>query len=128
MITNQEFFDKTIRHFVTQGYQSTGLEGICLYRDPNGGSCAAGCHIPDDLYDPAMEENAIHAVLSTYPKLRNYIPDEYLASALQDIHDDRLNWDCPKHMVINLQEIAEEYGLNTTVLDSLDFSGIRVAK
>lgn len=38
------------------GNKSIGPDGRCHYRSPNGNKCAIGCFIPDEKYDPAMDD------------------------------------------------------------------------
>lgn len=124
MVKPQEFFDKTIQHLVAQGRRSghvdkslgEGLEGhfLCDYRSPDGLKCAAGFHIPDNLYGKDMEGRNIQAILADdrYARLRPFFPDTTLAHALQRLHDDATNWNesgfCG-HVVAN--EIAQRHGL-----------------
>lgn len=51
----QEIFDKVLAHLRAQGKQSTA-GGVCAYRSPEGNMCAVGCLIPDELYDPIIED------------------------------------------------------------------------
>lgn len=55
MITMQETFDFVVGKIREQGCASMGDNKSCLYRGPNGTKCAAGHVIPDDKYDPIME-------------------------------------------------------------------------
>lgn len=52
----QEIFDKIITHLRTQKVKS-GNESFCMYKDANGNKCAVGCLIPDDLYDPLIDDD-----------------------------------------------------------------------
>lgn len=56
-MNRQEIYDKVKAHLLTQGKKSEAktISGQCLYRSPDGLQCAAGCLIPDELYDPEME-------------------------------------------------------------------------
>lgn len=103
--TNQEIFDHVATHLITQGQQSKA-EGSssCLYRAPLGLMCAAGCVIPDSVYDSNLErcsvmrlmgrvnypnESDSHSPLSPYQRqyLLRLTPHQDLLSALQQIHD-----------------------------------------
>ncbi len=59
MLTPQqkiEILEKIITHFEKQGRKAN--EGTsCKYRTLTGDSCAIGCLIPDDKYDPEMDNN-----------------------------------------------------------------------
>lgn len=98
----QAFYDKTIRHLLTQGKQAISTGGNCWYRSPDGLSCAVGCHIPDELYSPVLEKKSITTICDTYiadvpaeqrEAIRALIPSLELAQALQVIHDSSYSWD-----------------------------------
>lgn len=55
-MTNQELFDTVCSSLIKQGKPSVSSDGRCLYRSPDGCKCAAGFLIPDDKYDPRMED------------------------------------------------------------------------
>ena len=103
--TMQEFYDTTIAHLVKQGRRAIGKingypNAVCLYRQHlDTGEvlkCAAGFHIPDDLYDLGMESNGIDTVLGKYPAVAEHFPAEdssfmpgyALRNKLQDLHDN----------------------------------------
>lgn len=74
----------------------------CLYRNPDGSKnhCFVGVCIPDELYDPKMDENAYGAdtILTKYPKvceLFNFDGASLKLLDLQRIHDcdDPDNWE-----------------------------------
>jgi len=56
----QSVFDKVATHLLTQNCKSVE-DGACLYRAPNGMKCAIGALIPDELYDPVFEGQAVFA-------------------------------------------------------------------
>jgi len=105
-MTSQEFYDKTIVHLAQQGrpakdYVSPYVSPapMCYYRrattDGTVLKCAAGIHIPDDLYLPEFEGKRISRVIARYSslELRRFFPNEPLAEALQQLHDSPPNWD-----------------------------------
>jgi hypothetical protein len=113
----QAIFDKVWKHFVVDGggYSATG---ICNYRDGKGNSCAVGCLIPDELYDPLMEGSG----LMTNPKVQNVLTDLFGAvysdfkffQDLQLIHDGwyrHNNTLFIEHMRRNLLSFAAKEGL-----------------
>jgi len=51
----QEVFNKVVLHLYMQGEPAFGPTEGCCYRGINGSSCAVGCLIPDDKYDPIIE-------------------------------------------------------------------------
>ena len=123
----QVFYDKTCAHLVTQGcraygkFTQTSSLGVqcadygCMYRTPDGKSCAIGCHIPDSEYDEKMENKNISTLTATYPTIAKLIPDLGLATELQSVHDFMEDWwntgglsELGKN---RLQEIAVEHNL-----------------
>ena len=57
-MTQQEIFDTVLAHLRKQGRASVNnvdYMELCLYRGPGGTACAVGCLIPDELYDPLIE-------------------------------------------------------------------------
>lgn len=54
-MTAQEIFDTVLAHLRKQGKASTNRSNGCRYRGEGGTSCAVGCLIPDELYDPVIE-------------------------------------------------------------------------
>jgi hypothetical protein len=75
--------------------RSSEKNGTCVYRASDGNKCAVGCFIPDELYEPEMDEgqseyDGIDAktLLKTYPKLNNFMPLEVEGLLeLQSVHD-----------------------------------------
>ena len=90
-MNNQEFFDKTMEHLRKQGVPSARGTS-CLYRGPNGTSCAIGFHIPDELYKPEMEGKEVGNLLGHYPELRPLFKgvSDGLMLELQLLHDNDL--------------------------------------
>src|SRR4051812_34996113 len=87
-MTNQEAFDKVVRHLLTQNKGSRNTE-TCLYRGPDGLMCAVGCLIPDDQYTPALDGDGIGAevseIIDSVPALAGLDLD--LLTDLQVVHD-----------------------------------------
>jgi hypothetical protein len=88
--TLMEVFQQCSDHLFQQGAKSeiTDTEGrsTCVYK--NGSmSCAAGCFISDEEYDPAMETRSWEGISNG----RGFgVPDDHcdLISSLQTIHDE----------------------------------------
>lgn len=61
-MNNQEIFDTVLSHMRKQKVKSSDVKNEyfnnCLYRDSKGNKCAIGCLIPDELYDPKMDESS----------------------------------------------------------------------
>lgn len=104
-MTEQEVFDKVAEHLLTQHRQSLLSSGKCAYRGENGLMCAAGCLIPDDLYDLSME------CLDWEQLVKNkFIPEHQhynLIDNLQYVHDSFF----PIGWKAKLREIAFEFDL-----------------
>lgn len=94
-MTEQEIFDKVVRHLYAQGKPAVEGEGNCRYRTHDGMSCAVGCLIPDDCYNPLMENLSssmpqVEAALRKAGTLPGGIADNgirKLLSNLQYAHD-----------------------------------------
>ena len=67
-MNRQEVFDKVRTHLLAQGRKSVihcgTYEETCAYRSLDG-SCAVGCLIPDELYDPEIEGTTVEGLLTT---------------------------------------------------------------
>jgi hypothetical protein len=87
-MNNQEVFTKVVTHLRKQGNKAWGSEYGCLYRGPNGTSCAVGCLIPDEEYFADMEQKIVREITEKYdlPSLRGL--DTELLGELQNIHDN----------------------------------------
>ena len=127
-LTVQQTFDKVADHLMTQMEQSTSTVTVdsgffttdCAYRGENGKMCAVGCLIPDDLYDPRMENHTSSHVLSAYPKFQGLFEnvDEVgiVLSGLQSLHDE----DTPDMWLDGLYIIATRYNLSKEVLNKYE--------
>lgn len=92
MPTKQETFDKTVAHLRKQGRRAIDPEtGQCMYRAPDGCMCAAGCHIPDDRYDPCFEDQEIEVSSDSELTrlMRELGHDIELLVDLRNVHDNR---------------------------------------
>jgi hypothetical protein len=91
MRTAQEIFDTVVTHLRKQGCKSEDENG-CLYRTPDGLSCAVGALIPSQAYSPAMENKSIPKLLES-GLLPLDLQDEFtkhraLLNDLQNVHDN----------------------------------------
>jgi hypothetical protein len=104
-VTAQELYDSTIKHLLVQGRQAKDHLGICLYRmeaaDGTILKCAAGFHISDEDYHPAMEGCGILTLLGAKVSMRSVtiLPNDHylhehrdLIAQLQILHDTDGNW------------------------------------
>lgn len=142
-ITNQQAFDAALFGIRKQGYVRSvrsvnDRTRVCMYRHPGDSSirCAAGHIIPDDVYDPKMENATIRQIfndnlcedaeLDATPRnlpitgwLRRQVEgglDIRLLMALQSAHDETLNLTiCPiAAFEKRMERIARGYGLHYT--------------
>lgn len=107
-MTEQEIFDSVLAHLRRQGQASLSAGGKCQYRGPDGTSCAVGCLITDELYDPLIENASAIQIMEGHvphgrerdgPKLlpimariAKHLGAEHLQllQELQDAHDYHL--------------------------------------
>jgi len=92
--TKQRILGHIKREF--KGKSETSDGESCLYRGPNGTKCAVGMFIPDELYDPRMDElSFIDHVVKFFPKIKSVLPLDLKALCkLQDIHDQSTKRKC----------------------------------
>jgi hypothetical protein len=104
-VTNQEAFDKVVRHLLTQIERSVGPDGRCLYRGPRGLRCAVGCLIPEDQYLWDFEGYDSDHVAQRVPALSGV--SIFLLTALQRVHDR----EALEHWPVELEAVANILGL-----------------
>lgn len=108
----QEDFDTVITHLVNQGKRSIdSVRDMCLYRSEDGLKCAIGCLIPDDRYNPSIEDRLVtnSEFLKFFPE---FALDATFYCELQSLHDD---FNCgykSKSFHRRVISIAEEYDLS----------------
>lgn len=127
----QEVFDHVIEHLVTQGKRCYHLNGdveegvqheICLYRSPEGMSCAVGCLISDEEYHPDMENAEVHSIIERFEQIRWMDDYSDLLCDLQDLHDEERTWNDEGLSPIGLKDIrliAENHNLKNPLLTLL---------
>lgn len=127
-MNKQEIFDAVAIHLFKQGVQSRAEVGPCLYRTKEGLKCAVGALIPDELYDPSMDQGdddgtGIGWLLRAYgDKLPKWFANnKMLLMELQDIHDDCNAWKSDDIMKVELTYVAKRNKLNYDVLNGLSF-------
>lgn len=127
----QATLEKVIRHLFTQG-RKAGDGYNCYYRAPDGAMCAVGVLIPDDQYDPLMDDdNATIAMVSAqfadrpfFNMAREHI--DFL-STLQAIHDNDSHWISTDSMKNAVKwyfggNRPGEHALDLSFMDELSFS------
>ena len=108
----QEVFNKVAKHLLKQNEKSLDRTGgTCLYRGPDGKSCAVGCLIADEHYPPGIEgRGALEtAVLEALGRSGVVVSDGEadLLTDLQDMHDSTEPYEWRQL----LSEIANRYSL-----------------
>ncbi len=95
-LTHQQIFDTVVTHLRKQGKKALHKESnVCAYRSPDGLKCAAGVLIPDELYEPRMENSRISALVSNPNRTASFAEaginssNLVLIQALQDVHDQQ---------------------------------------
>ena len=109
-MTPQETFDRVVAHLRAQGIKSMDKNG-CMYRGPNGTSCAVGCLIEDSEFSPILERRTINGLLSANDTpltiKERLIPHHILLQWLQNAHDNYDVEDWEKRF----QSVAERFNL-----------------
>jgi hypothetical protein len=119
---------RVIDHLFKQGrpaanYISDGDKTCCMYRMPDGRSCAVGCLIDDNFYTPAFENLTVQRreVQNAVKESINqpmYETDVALLAYLQSAHD---RWAARKAtapdalLVGALRDIANDFNLNVII-------------
>ena len=146
-MTPQEIFDTVAEHLAKQGHPAlSGYKGSCMYRNKNGESCAVGCLIPDEMYDPKMDEEDISIETLIHHEPEFLFPDYFkdnigLLSHLQIAHDQwnymdpdsyesvdkkervRIRYELLRVRIVNkericarLSDVADKFGLSKFIL------------
>lgn len=130
-MTPQQIFDTVATHLFTQGHRAMSEDGTtCLYRAPNGDTCAVGCLI-QDYYIPEMDKGDFllssgitEIVMRFYDILPEWIVRNVkLLGALQDVHDRTSPWRSVDAMKASLEFVAIESDLDSSVLNKFDKFG-----
>lgn len=122
-MTLQEIFDKAARHLLTQKERSMIGPTLCAYRGPDGKKCAVGIFIPDEKYDPGMEQRNLSSLIVQFPDAiegvefingSRFLNEKgQILTDLQETHDDV----DPEHWKESLAKLAAYYHLDASVLD-----------
>lgn len=113
--TEQEVFDQVATHLLTQGERcqefDDDMNPVCVYRNSDGQSCAAGCLIGFGEYREEVFEGKRWLNLIQ----RGIVPRCHLGliSKLQLVHDNT----AANKWYESLKELAIEYKLDTIALD-----------
>jgi hypothetical protein len=115
--TAQEVFDIVAVHMLRQNKRSICRINRksyigCAYRGDNGLKCAAGCLIPDEIYNHHFESIPWRLLVDNHDFPHNHAR---LITKLQYIHD---HYD-PKNWRNQLLDVAFCYSLNPDVLNTI---------
>lgn len=139
-MTEQEIFDKVVRHLKKQGQPArVPVEEVgpnvtrCVYRTSDEKSCAVGCLIPDELYSPDIERTNIGTLIEEKSS-EDGVSEKYkllddvlsraglggnlkLLADLQVCHDRRSNWKFLENMRESLLDVARRHALTSEVVE-----------
>ena len=120
-MTEQEIFEKVVRHLSGQGCKSKHQDFGHAYRGDNGLMCAVGCLLTDKEYCPSFEQRSVSSLAQDEVLPKRLLPHWSLLVSLQRIHDlfDPTEW------ATELRDIGEN--LNTDTVDRVDWSACRGA-
>lgn len=118
-LTAQAAFNKSARHLLKQGKKS-GLSKPwgyqCLYRGPNGTSCAVGALIPKRIEPDECSVSALPyvcpEVIEAWGGIGAFNAMEELLCELQDVHDSYP----PSRWRAKLRAVAKRFNLSPAVL------------
>jgi hypothetical protein len=111
--TEQKIYDYVVSHLRQQNAQSVEPSGDCVYRNPDGLSCAVGCLIPDSEYLEGFEDNNVRSLLRRDSKFRPsevLKPFTVLLTNLQHVHD----MNAPAYWEDRFRALAERRVLDYT--------------
>lgn len=131
MNIKQKTFDKIVSHLRKQNAtcQAVDEKGVerCLYRGPNGMSCAIGCLIPDDEYSQDLEGLAPYSLRYEKKYTKDYLYTETKGNIIREIVE-RAGYSCeigvymqvihdtyePKEWEEEFQKVAKDQNLKYT--------------
>lgn len=117
-LTHQDIFNRVSTHLLRQGARAM-VGDMCYYRTSDGLTCAVGCLIPIEVYDPAIEEANIPG-LFRFADARHQALEAVLAASgiqresfgllarLQNVHDGYL----PDKWAAQLDAVRDDFGLD----------------
>lgn len=112
--SGQQVFDYISNHLLSQGERceefDDDMNPVCVYRNSEGQSCAAGCLIGKSEYGLSFEGKDWGTLMSDGKVPRDHYG---LISGLQKVHD---TWKADKWYE-GLFDVARTYNFDTTNLD-----------
>ena len=111
MITNQEAFDKSLKHLRVQGVRAVDSRESCMYRI-DGLKCAIGALIPDEKYDHDFEHMGASEPFIIKAFDGNFDKREFYRDLQESLHDSLDNDLFLIQLEQNAQNFAEQWNLN----------------
>lgn len=111
-MTPQQILQKSYDALKAQGYRCV-YGGKCVYSDFNGGGCAVGVLLEEDLAQnwTLKGYGAVHSILETVPDLPEwFIQHQDLLFQMQDAHDKAKDNFVPT-IATEYNKIAKDYGV-----------------
>lgn len=119
-MTAQEVFDTVVRHLHTQGKPArSGDDSMCEYRTMDGLSCAVGCLISDEEYNPDMEGMRVCGLIENNYATPLIIEHQKMLGLLQNVHDSSHYWQSHAAMGMGLQDVARIMNLDDALVKEL---------
>lgn len=116
-MTNQEIFNKSVRHINRQGKPAVD-DRDCRYRLDDGNKilmCGIGCLIPDKEYSNMIENCSVKQLIDEHniPSIISKKRSIKLMTALQQAHDESAHKDSNFIVLYNeaVKEIAKQFRL-----------------
>lgn len=123
VMDRQDVFDAVAEHLIQQGKAAVSAKSpdgfeYCRYRTPDGCKCAVGALIPDNAYDPGIEDLVVFdaRVQELLPFLVDDITDVAILSRLQRAHDDKLHNGGLLCWYEYMLQVAADFDLDTTFI------------
>lgn len=120
-LTEQEIFDKSARHLLTQMRKARDSMG-CVYISPDNLKCAVGCFFADGADTFALEGRPVRYLISLGVLREAGLWEEHLPllSDLQEVHDKNEPHTWREHLIT----LARKYVLSAKVIEEPDIAHV----
>jgi hypothetical protein len=130
---NQEGYDQACKEsaFYGFGIPQESDYMTCRYRTDDGLKCAIGSLIPDEVYNPAMDNvGGVYGLAQEFPQVMEQLFDITddndinlgFLGALQSVHDSQHNWKSTENMRKDLWNVAARYNVDGSIVNTLSFN------
>lgn len=122
---NQEAYDNAVSHLYYMPRRSMDPENLlCVYRSQDGLSCVIGSMIPDEDYDPIIDDIMHFGAIDYLVYNKTIVLEDevnvMLLKELQEIHDNERNWAIGGFTGLGvLRAIARQYSLSSSIIDAI---------